>query len=77
MRRGTVFLKGKYLKCDSCGQIVPYAGRYMTVEEKDGAETSEGGETKNYCVKCCVKKKYAEYREEKGEKKSIITFIFS
>jgi hypothetical protein len=46
----------------------------MTVEEIDGAESSEGGETKNYCVKCCVKKKYAEYREEKGEK--VLTFFY-
>ena len=46
----------------------------MTVEEVDGAESSEGGETKNYCVKCCIKKKYAEYREEKGEK--VLTFFY-
>ncbi len=72
MRRGCIS-QGN-IQCDSCGQIVPYAGRYMTVEEKDGIETSEDGETKNYCVKCCIEKKYAEYREEKGEK--ILTFFY-
>jgi hypothetical protein len=46
----------------------------MTVEEQDGVETSEGGETKNYCVTCCLKKKYAEYREEKGDK--VLTFFY-
>jgi len=34
MRRGCIS-QGN-IKCDSCGQIVPYAGRYMTVEETDG-----------------------------------------
>ena len=62
------------IKCDDCGAIVPYAGRYLTVEEKDGEETAEGGETKNYCVKCCLEKKYAEYRTEKGEE--ILTFFY-
>jgi ribosomal protein S26 len=62
------------IQCDSCGKIVPYAGRYMTVEEKDGVENGEGGETKNYCVKCCLEKKYAEYRADKGEK--ILTFFY-
>jgi hypothetical protein len=46
----------------------------MTVEEVNGAESNEGGDTKNFCVKCCVKKKYAEYREEKGEK--VLTFFY-
>ena len=66
MRRGCIS-QGN-IQCDNCGQVVPYAGRYMTVEEKDGEETSEAGETKNYCVKCCVEKKYAAYREEKRGK---------
>ena len=72
MRRGCIS-QGN-IKCDNCGTVVPYAGRYMTVEEVNGAESSEGGDTKNYCVKCCVKKKYAEYREEKGEK--VLTFFY-
>lgn len=72
MRRGCIS-QGN-IQCDHCSQTIPYAGRYLTVEEKDGAENGEGGETKNYCVKCCLKKKYAEYREEKGEK--ILTFFY-
>lgn len=72
MRRGCIS-QGN-IQCDSCGTVVPYAGRYMTVEEKEGAETSEVGETKNYCVACCLEKGYAEAREEKGEK--ILTFFY-
>ena len=72
MRRGCIS-QGN-IKCDSCGYTVPYAGRYLTVEEEDGVEVSEGGETKNYCIKCCLEKKYAEYRVEKGDK--ILTFFY-
>ena len=72
MRRGCIS-QGN-IQCDNCGQIVPYAGRYMAVEEKDGVKNGDGGETKNYCVKCCLEKKYAEYREEKGER--ILTFFY-
>jgi len=55
--------------------MVPYAGRYMTVEEADGCGNQRRRRIrKNFCVKCCVKKKYAEYREEKGDK--VLTFFY-
>jgi len=72
LRRGCIS-QGNIL-CDNCNQTIPYAGRYLTVEEKGSKETAEGGETKDYCVKCCLEKKYAEYREEKGER--ILTFFY-
>jgi hypothetical protein len=60
------------IQCDSCHQTIPYAQRYLSVEEKDKAE-NEGGEAKHYCVECSFKKGYVEYREEKGKK--IATFF--
>jgi hypothetical protein len=73
MRRGCIS-QGN-IKCDNCGddgsvcRTLHDSGR-----SRMGQETSEGGETKNFCVKCCVKKKYAEYREEKGDK-AFLTFF--
>ena len=66
MRRGCIS-QGN-IKCDSCGQIVPYAGRYMTVEEVDGAESSEGGETKNYCVNVVLKRSMPNTVKKKGRR---------
>jgi hypothetical protein len=70
MRRGCVSL-GE-IKCDSCKKPIPYPDRYLAVNEKDGKEDVEG-ETKRYCIECCLKKGYAQYKEEKGEK--ILTFF--
>ena len=63
MRRGCISL-GE-IKCDLCENVIPNAKRYMAEEEKDKSGKSQ---TKRYCIDCCVKKGYAEYREEKGEK---------
>jgi len=61
------------MKCDSCGQAIRYAERYLIVKEKDGAEDEENGTARHYCVKCARDKGYAEYRNEKGE--HILTFF--
>ena len=70
MRRGCISL-GE-VQCDDCHRIIPYLERYLAVDEKDGVEAEEG-ETSRYCVDCCLKKGYAHYREEKGER--ILTFF--
>jgi hypothetical protein len=61
-------------KCDSCEQTIPYAGRYLIVQEKDGIESEEEGcKTKHYCAKCAVDRGYGIYRHEKGDK--VLTFF--
>jgi hypothetical protein len=70
MRRGCISL-GE-IKCDGCGNPIPYPDRYLAINEKEGVEDEEG-ETKRYCVECCLKKDYAHYKEEKGER--ILTFF--
>ncbi len=70
MRRGCVSLGD--LKCDNCKKPIPYPDRYLVINEKDGKEDEEG-EAKRYCVDCCLKKGYAQYKDEKGEK--ILTFF--
>jgi hypothetical protein len=70
MRRGCVSL-GE-IRCDECKNVIPYPDRYLAINEKDGVEDEEG-ETKRYCVECCIKKDYAHYKEEKGER--VLTFF--
>jgi hypothetical protein len=70
MRRGCISL-GE-IKCDGCHNVIPYPDRYLAVDEKDGVEDNEG-ETRRYCLDCCLKKGYAQYKEEKGER--ILTFF--
>ncbi len=70
MRRGCVSL-GE-IKCDECQNPIPYPDRYLAIDEKDGVEDEEG-DTKHYCVECCLKKGLARYKEEKGER--ILTFF--
>ena len=70
MRRGCISL-GE-IQCDECHHAIPYPDRYLVVDEKDGVEDEEG-EPRRYCVECCLKKGYASYKEEKGER--ILTFF--
>ena len=70
MRRGCISL-GE-VQCDECHQIIPYPERYLVIEEKDCIE-DEAGETHRYCVECSLKKGYAHYKLEKGER--ILTFF--
>ena len=65
MRRGCISL-GEVV-CDGCQCTIPSAERYLTIEEEKRAEV-EKGETKRYCIQCALKKGYAEYKEDKGEK---------
>lgn len=71
MRIGSIS-QGK-TKCDSCGLLVPYAGRYLIVREKNDVEDEEGDDVKHYCVKCARDRGYVRTRVEKGE--TIVTFF--
>ena len=70
MRRGCISL-GE-VQCDDCHRIIPHSERYLAIDEEDGVEV-EIGKTSRYCLNCCLKKGYAHYKIEKGEK--IITFF--
>ncbi len=70
MRRGCISL-GE-IKCDECHRTIPHPERYLAIEEKDGVEDKEG-ETRHYCAKCSLKKGYAHYKMEKGER--VLTFF--
>jgi len=70
MRRGCISL-GE-VKCDECQRTIPYPERYLAINEKDGKEDEEG-ETRRYCVECCLKKGYAHHKVEKGEQ--VLTFF--
>ena len=70
MRQGCISL-GK-VQCDGCENVVPYAERYLIVEEEDGAGV-ESDTKVCYCVDCSLARGYARYREEKGER--VLTFF--
>jgi hypothetical protein len=70
MRRGCISL-GE-ITCDECHNPIPYPDRYLAIDETNGVE-DDAGETRRYCVGCCLKKGYARYKEEKGE--HILTFF--
>jgi hypothetical protein len=70
MRRGCISL-GE-VKCDKCHKEIAIYDRYLIIEEEKGNEVDKG-KTSSYCVNCAVKKGYAVYKEEKGEK--ILTFF--
>ncbi len=70
MRRGCISLGEA--QCDGCKHTIPYPERYLAIDEKDGKEDEEG-DTRRYCVPCCLKKGYAHYKLEKGEQ--ILTFF--
>jgi len=70
MRRGCISL-GE-IKCDNCGKPIPYPDRYLAINETKGVEDEEG-KTQRYCLECSLKKGYAHYKEEKGER--ILTFF--
>ena len=70
MRRGCVSL-GE-VQCDECHNNIPAPERYLVINEKDGVADEEG-ETSRYCVDCSLKKGFAHYKVEKGER--ILTFF--
>jgi NAD-dependent SIR2 family protein deacetylase len=63
MRRGCISLGD--VRCDDCHRIIPHEDRYLVIEEK--------GEELRLCADCSLKKGYAYYKEEKGER--ILTFF--
>ena len=72
MRRGCVSV-GE-IQCDDCHRTIPYLEYYLAIDEED---EREGGTEKDralrYCLDCCLKKGYARYVEERGER--ILTFF--
>ena len=70
MRRGCISL-GE-VTCDECHRLLPHPERYLYIEEQDRKEAEEG-KPRRYCVDCALKKGYAQYKEEKGEK--VLTFF--
>ena len=69
MRRGCISLGET--RCDECHRVIPHSERYLAIDE-EGAD-AEQGKTLHYCVECALKKGYAYYKEEKGER--ILTFF--
>ncbi|MFC1908089.1 hypothetical protein ACFLWT_01625 [Chloroflexota bacterium] len=70
MRRGCI--SSQEIQCNGCSHTIPLDERYLVIDEEDGIEV-EKKKILRYCLNCCIKKGYAEYREEKGEK--ILTFF--
>jgi sulfur relay (sulfurtransferase) complex TusBCD TusD component (DsrE family) len=64
MRRGCISLGN--IGCDGCHLSIPHSERYLIIEEKDGV-------TLSLCVKCCLEKGYARYREDRREQ--VLTFF--
>ena len=71
MRRGCI--SSGVIKCNQCQRVVPQSIRYLAIEEENGVETAEGGETVYYCTECAIEKGYATYKEEKDGR--ILTFF--
>jgi hypothetical protein len=72
MRRGCISVG--QVKCDICGNVVPYPERYLVVDEDEaGKEVERGGKSVRYCIDDALKKGYAHRREVKGE--MILTFL--
>ena len=64
MRQGCISLGN--VRCDDCHQIIPHSERYLVIEET-------GGVALRLCVDCSLKRGYAHYKEEKGER--VLTFF--
>ena len=64
MRRGCISLGN--IQCDDCHRTISYPECYLIVEEAEGAVS-------RLCTDCCLKKGYAGYKLEKGER--VTTFF--
>ena len=71
MRRGCI--SSGNIQCMECQRVIPHSERYLAVEEENGVEAVEGGQTTYYCTDCALKKGYASYKEEKDGR--ILTFF--
>jgi hypothetical protein len=67
MRCGCIAI-GEF-KCTMCNRYVEHGERYLLIAENDAPEDKR----QRICVDCCLKKKYADYIKEKGEK--VLTFF--
>jgi len=64
MRRGCISLGN--IHCADCHRIIAYPERYLIVEETNGVVL-------RLCIDCCLKKGYADHKQEKGEQ--VTTFF--
>jgi len=65
MHQGCISLGGA--RCDNCHRTIPHSERYLIISDTGEATT-------RLCVDCCLKKGYAQCKEEKkGEE--ILTFF--
>lgn len=71
MRRGCIAVQEVH--CDECGRSIKHPERYLLMDEEGGKPAEEERKLLRYCVDCSLKKNYATYRTEKGEK--ILTFL--
>ena len=65
MRRGCIAVG--IIKCDSCGSNIEHGERYLLIDDEK-VDTKQ-----RFCVNCSLKKKYARYITEKGEK--VLSFL--
>ena len=65
MRRGCISLGD--IQCGECQRTISYPERYLLVEEE------KKGTVLHLCVDCCLKKGYARYTEDKGQR--VLTFF--
>jgi hypothetical protein len=70
MRKGCISLGDA--RCSICQRSIPYLERYLSIDEKDGAESPDG-DAVHYCLNCALEKGYARYKTEKDEK--MVTFF--
>ncbi len=71
MRQGCISLEEVW--CDQCHRPIPYAERYLIVDELDGVEV-EKGKPVHYCVPCALEKGYAYYKEDEKTEKTLTFF---
>jgi sulfur relay (sulfurtransferase) complex TusBCD TusD component (DsrE family) len=64
MRRGCISLGS--VECDGCHRIIPHSERYLIIEEQEGVPVT-------VCVRCCLERGYARYKEDRREQ--VLTFF--
>ena len=64
MRRGCIAVSE--VQCDNCHRLLEHGERYLIIDGEDG-------QSKRFCVDCCLSQGYASHRMERGEK--IIIFF--
>jgi hypothetical protein len=64
VRRGGISLGD--INCDSCHRLIPYPERYLLIDKDDGKVSC-------LCTACSLKKGYARYIDDKGQR--VLTFF--